>query len=477
MTEDTMNDTSTALLPHSRLTEILGAREAALASIREALSHMETAQAHVEQAMEYAVTARQDDRFHENDRRQEPAWQRLVAPIDRDASYEAFRRELDASVWVHIVRVTGMEALMDQTARDRFLKDLAGDVPEVTEDNVRATMEALAADSHLIFGRGLARVFSELDRRFRSHDGFKIGSRIILTYIFDGDGHLNYRVGEKLADVERVFSVLDGRKGHGVGETVAAIREDRGHSWGARQSLTETAYFRARAFKNGNLHLWFTRDDLVRQANQVLANYYGEVLPDGVPGHDDVLRSRSKTTAVSRDLAFYPTPKKVVEAMLRETYLRPGCTVLEPSAGTGNIARVALDAGAQVTAVEVDVGRAAALRGIGHPDLTVRHANFLDMPAAPVFSHVLMNPPFYGRHWMSHVMHAYEFLAPGGVLIAVLPVAAELGESKEHDAFREWAKDRALRGWRGLFEELPQESFAASGTRVSTVILRLGRAR
>lgn len=85
-----------------------------------------------------------------------------------------------------------------------------------------------------------------------------------------------------------------------------------------------------------------------------------------------------------------------------------------------------------------------------------------------------MNPPFFGTHWMEHVTHAYEFLAPGGTLISILPVSAELGETEKHTAFREWAQKRARHAnW--LFSDLPAESFKDSGTRINTVTLTLYR--
>jgi len=151
--------------------------------------------------------------------------------------------------------------------------------------------------------------------------------------------------------------------------------------------------------------------------------------------------------------------------------LDEGDRVLEPSAGTGALVRAVLGRGAAVHAVEVDPERCDALRGIRAPDLTVQQANFLDVPAVAAFDVVLMNPPFHGRHWMAHVRHAYGFLAPGGRLVSVLPVTAELGDTPEHEAFRAWA--RTLGGAR--FTDLPPESFAASGTRINTVLLELRR--
>lgn len=48
------------------------------------------------------------------------------------------------------------------------------------------------ADSGTIFKRGIANCFVNLDRRFRSHDGWKIGSRVILSNAFNEWGSWNY---------------------------------------------------------------------------------------------------------------------------------------------------------------------------------------------------------------------------------------------------------------------------------------------
>lgn len=71
-------------------------------------------------------------------------------------------------------------------------------------------------------------------------------------------------------------------------------------------------------------------------------------------------------------------------------------------------------------------------------------------PAVPV--RVVMNPPFYGRHYVKHVLHALKFLKPGGVLVSVLPASAHY-DHKELE---------------GRWEDLPVASFAESGTNIPT---------
>jgi predicted RNA methylase len=189
----------------------------------------------------------------------------------------------------------------------------------------------------------------------------------------------------------------------------------------------------------------------------------------------------SATGALAKDLSFYRTPQAVVERMLAEIYMSPRSRVLEPSAGDGAIVRKLLREGYVVLAVEVDEGRAAQLQALAREwppgRLDVERGNFLAYPTArPVAEAVVMNPPFYGTHWMEHVMHAFELLAPGGRLVSVLPASAEVLESPKHEAFRAWAKERV-----GRFVSLPAESFAESfaesGTRINTVLLTLAKAK
>ncbi|MGE1157151.1 DUF4942 domain-containing protein, partial [Pseudomonas kitaguniensis] len=58
-------------------------------------------------------------------------------------------------------------------------------MPPVTVENVLATLDEFMLNADTIFRRGMANAFAKLDRRFRSHDGFKVGNRIILTRCFN----------------------------------------------------------------------------------------------------------------------------------------------------------------------------------------------------------------------------------------------------------------------------------------------------
>lgn len=468
-----------ALVEHSVISEVVAARAASLAKMEHAIGLIQQGHADAAEAENIANRAHGGTGFYLNERNKTDTYRRLFESFDAERSRTVYREHLDARIWMHLLSRAGLSDLMDKTAKDKLYEDLCRDgVPEATEENIAATFRHLAGEAHLIFQRGLARAFTELDRRFKSHDGFKLGARVVFTRVFDVWGQWNYhsRMFETLADVQRAFAILDGNRPSGS-TLLQQIQQDRRGSLNPRQSETVTAYFKVRGFKNGNAHLWFMRDDLVEKANKVLADYYGEVLPDAVPKpgpkESDL---RSQGGALAKDLSFYPTPEAVVALLLRDTYISAGQRILEPSAGTGNIVRGLLaTTAARVDAIEIDPGRVGALRAISDPRLRVTEANFLQMHPTPVYDHVVMNPPFYGTHWMEHVTHAFDFLAPGGTLISVLPISAELGETAKHEEFRRWAEARKA-GWSLKFHDLPSESFATSGTRINTVYLKLCKA-
>lgn len=482
----------TAIVQRDIVAEICRRRDAALGKVREAVEMMAEADKLAREGEHEAQHAYSMATFCLDDKRGK-AYRRIFEPVNAAESLEAYRRQLDARTWMNLFALTGINDLMDATAKNKTYNDLMNAVPEVTEDNVWATLENMMGNAKVIFQRGLAVAFTSLDRRFRSHDAFKLGSRIILTGVFDDWGTWRYgtQIRDTITDIERVFTVLDQDKpdpeldkdGKPIPpiSLVNLIDQDRQKSgYGRRQSLTESTYFRIRTFQNGNAHFWFTRDDLVEKANLLLAEYYGQALPDGIPA-EEVFTQRDikqRSTALCKDLSFYPTPDGVIQTILsRFDGLGPGCHVLEPSAGTGSIARAVLQQRvSSVHCVEVEPVRVAALESIGKYDrrVTVEHANFLNVHPNPRFTHVFMNPPFFGTHYMQHVMHAWEFLRPGGYLVAILPATVEFGETKAHDAFRKWLDARSEYKHMRTFHDLPQGSFATSGTNVSTcyIILR-----
>ena len=169
-----------------------------------------------------------------------------------------------------------------------------------------------------------------------------------------------------------------------------------------------------------------------------------------------------------RDLDQFFTPPELAEEIVKRAGVR-GKTVLEPSAGAGALVLRCLEAGAQyVTCVERDVKLVAGLCKIPWDGsrVYVIEGDFLTVSLGK-YERVVMNPPFSKRQDVAHVTRAFDLLAPGGRLVAVMSAGVEFRTDKLTSAFR------AIMEAHGDLERLPEQSFKASGTDVRTVLVTL----
>lgn len=180
------------------------------------------------------------------------------------------------------------------------------------------------------------------------------------------------------------------------------------------------------------------------------------------------------------DLGFFPTPPDLVRRMLDLAEVGAGTVMLEPSAGDGAIAMPAYHRGADVDCFEIDVGRskricerlhgaAVAGREDGAGLWNVTTADFLTVSPEPVYDAVVMNPPFAKQQDIDHVRHALAFLRPGGRLVAVMSAGTLFRTNKKAVDFRKLIEDGG-----GVIEDLPENTFKASGTNVNTVLVCIG---
>lgn len=396
-----------------------------------------------------------------------------------EETVEEARRSIDRWIWIQILKLSRAADHMDRTAVEEFKSELNKNPPEANFENIQATVERFVEDAGMIFARGIATAFSKLDRRFRSHDGFKVGSRIVLDYFMkrysadlwsfhDFEGQ-----ALTLRDVERAFYVLDGREVPEYGTICDAIKAAT--PFEPAKFEVENDYFRVVVYKNANAHLWFKRKDLVGAVNRILADWYGEVVGDARQAESDPLKPRPG--AVAPGFGFYPSPQPVVdrvESIVSNWLYRRDATALkalEPSAGSGAFCAMLKKLGIATTAVEIQAHLAEGLRDSGHCAEVLR-ADFLELIPDRKFDLIVMNPPFYRGLDIDHVAHALRFLTDDGLLVAVMSAGVEFAVSKKAVAFRELV-DRMNGSWR----DLPPGSFADSGTNVNTVMLAVSPSR
>ena len=193
---------------------------------------------------------------------------------------EKVTKTIDQETWLYLLDATGLRNLMDAETVKKFNAQVQKEPPAMTLANVNASFKSLWEARDSTFRQGLVNVFKGLLGHYKSHDAFKIGKKVIINGVLSVHGGWSfYGSGkEKIADLDRIFHIIDGKepKDH-CGD--AAAMENKA-SYG-REDETETDYFKFKLFKNGNVHVVFKRLDLVDRANKLIAEHYGQVLPAG----------------------------------------------------------------------------------------------------------------------------------------------------------------------------------------------------
>jgi len=169
-------------------------------------------------------------------------------------------------------------------------------------------------------------------------------------------------------------------------------------------------------------------------------------------------------------VGWFPSPPGLVRRILDAAGMGQGArglTVLEPSAGAGDLAAAAAGTGAVVDCVELDPRRAELVREAGFARRVECTAFETVDPLAWCergYDRVLMVPPFWWA--LEHVQHALGFLGDGGVLVAVVPDHLRRVERSA------WLR-RLVQDCGGSFTALPEDTLRRAGLRdrVALVVL------
>lgn len=165
-----------------------------------------------------------------------------------------------------------------------------------------------------------------------------------------------------------------------------------------------------------------------------------------------------------QDFGYFPTPEPIVEQLIGLANVKTGMSVLEPSAGQGNIAKEIAKI-TNVDCVELLPENVKKLDELELPgDVFV--SNFLNLKPFQVYDRIVMNPPFAKQDDIRHVTHALKFLKPNGKLVSVMSASVVFRTNKLTCEFRDLVLDRD-----GEIIPLPEGSFKQSGTGVNTVIV------
>ena len=165
---------------------------------------------------------------------------------------------------------------------------------------------------------------------------------------------------------------------------------------------------------------------------------------------DKVKELERKLVGKNVGFDFFPTPKSVAQRMVSEADVQDGMSVLEPSAGTGNIADAIKEEGVKPDVVELSSELSEVLKAKGY---NLVATDFMEY-SGKKYDRIIMNPPFSNGLDGDHVKHAYDLLNPGGRIVAIVGQGTLYRSDKKSVAFRGW-----LDSVGAYIESLPEGTF------------------
>ena len=184
---------------------------------------------------------------------------------------------------------------------------------------------------------------------------------------------------------------------------------------------------------------------------------------------DDPIQQMEQKLIGTKIPGFFPTPVAIISRMLEHAEIDGHHTVLEPSAGKGDIADLvrARHPEARLQTIETNYTLSQIIEAKGHE---LVRSDFLEFEGT--FDRIVMNPPFEQGQDAEHVRHAYEQLTPGGRLVSIMCEGPFFRTDRQSEEFRGWLEERA-----GESEQLPEDafkcvdSFRHTGVRTRLVVI------
>lgn len=439
------------------------------------------------------------------------------APLESDEYADAIRWEIERKIWARLFELTQIDTIMDHKSRQALFERLHGrnsrsaarapdEMPSLTRENIEATFAQIHSKQAEFFDNSIEAVYRALSWEHRTNEPSRIGETLIINGAFYNWGRKNQsdqgvRLDrhESLHDLERVLCLLNFQP---PPTHEAGLRAMGYVPWGAWTDVPSTlgpdkpALMRVKVHRKGTTHVRITHQKHVDEMNWRMAQRFPGAIP---PPQEAAAKAQSeqaqapRTTALAKTdkqarQAFYTPPEvadELVARALRALDLRYGCEhgrFLEPSAGEGAIVRALFRARCErVTAIESDPHGIDMLvrlaervnKGQEEPRLHVLGPDdFFAHEISAAYIGVVMNPPFANAQEVEHVLRAWAFVKPGGVLVSVMSKAVTFRTTGRYGVFAAFLERHGAQ-----VTPLPSGSFVESGTNVETVMVLIKKAK
>lgn len=131
------------------------------------------------------------------------------------------------------------------------------------------------------------------------------------------------------------------------------------------------------------------------------------------------------------DIQF--TPDTLAAHVVELSGITKQSRVLEPEAGIGSLADVIRKTTEKVDCIERMYSFREILQLKKHRLIS---DDLMAAPVVPVYDAAIMNPPFSDE--CGHIRKGFDFLRPGGQLVAICSNRIKWKQQKEYEQFRDW---------------------------------------
>ncbi len=175
--------------------------------------------------------------------------------------------------------------------------------------------------------------------------------------------------------------------------------------------------------------------------NEVVAVLNSYIKP---PSADQI--AAKKIAKLERELigvkidGFFPTPASVIDLMLQHAGIDAGNSILEPSAGKGDIADKLREQYPDnpLHVIEVNYTLRCILAAKGHELI---EADFTQLDPSRSYDRIVMNPPFEKFTDIEHIRLAYDHLNEGGRVVCIMGEAPFFRTDTKAVDFRNYLDD------------------------------------
>lgn len=207
-----------------------------------------------------------------------------------------------------------------------------------------------------------------------------------------------------------------------------------------------------------------------RQSNRVACNFF-QALPT-VELKEHRIQLLTAQAALKDIHGFVPTPLEVADLLVSVAQIGKSHTVLEPSAGTGNLMDAVLRVSPQSTLFYCEIN--CFLLDIlhqkydGQSNIHFAGRDCLELDTSKRFDRIIMNPAFEGGQDVAQVLHLYELLKRKGFLISILGDGAFRRSDHKAKDFQQLLSTKGE-----VIKDLDPATFKSSGVNVRSKIIRL----